>query len=125
MLLAQGVARYSRRLRILESHLLSYTERSTTAGASVAAVAAISRASIASMAGREVAVVGGGISGLYCASLLSKQGHRVTVFDLGKHAPGEDLSLCCHPQLLTPPLMCSYPCCCNPTNTILVCSSSY
>lgn len=39
-------------------------------------------------AAREVAVVGGGISGLYCASVLSKHGHKVTVFDLGKHAPG-------------------------------------
>lgn len=33
-------------------------------------------------------MVGGGISGLYCASVLSKHGHKVTVFDLGKHAPG-------------------------------------
>lgn len=33
-------------------------------------------------------MVGGGISGLYCASVLSRQGHKVTVFDLGKHAPG-------------------------------------
>jgi glycine/D-amino acid oxidase-like deaminating enzyme len=33
-------------------------------------------------------VVGGGISGLYCASVLSKHGHKVTVFDMGKHAPG-------------------------------------
>lgn len=51
--------------------------------------AAAAARSIAAMAGREVAVVGGGVSGLYCASVLSKHGHKVTVFDLGKHAPGK------------------------------------
>lgn len=55
----------------------------------------VSRRSLAAMAsaasegGRgSIAVVGGGVSGLYCASMLAKQGHDVTVFDLGKHCPG-------------------------------------
>jgi NADPH-dependent glutamate synthase beta subunit-like oxidoreductase len=38
---------------------------------------------------RRVAVVGGGVSGLHCAYVLSKQGHAVTVFDMGKFAPGK------------------------------------
>ncbi len=36
----------------------------------------------------EVAVVGGGIAGLACASVLTKHGHKVTVFDMGKSNPG-------------------------------------
>lgn len=36
----------------------------------------------------EVAVVGGGISGMTCATRLAKQGYNVTVFDMGKGSPG-------------------------------------
>ncbi len=35
-----------------------------------------------------VAIVGAGISGLACASLLSKSGFKVTVFDKGRHPGG-------------------------------------
>lgn len=38
---------------------------------------------------RRVAVVGGGIAGLFCASTLARFGYSVTVFDMGKSAPGE------------------------------------
>ena len=37
---------------------------------------------------RRVAVVGGGISGLFCATTLSQYGYSVTLFDMGKSAPG-------------------------------------
>lgn len=51
----------------------------------------VCRASMSSAAAarREVAVVGGGVSGLYCAHFLTQQGYAVTVFDLGKHCPGK------------------------------------
>jgi predicted NAD/FAD-dependent oxidoreductase len=38
---------------------------------------------------RSVAVVGGGISGLFCASTLSQFGYNVSLFDMGKSAAGE------------------------------------
>jgi len=49
---------------------------------------------MASLAGqgestRRVAVVGGGISGLFCASTLAQFGYNVSLFDMGKSAPGE------------------------------------
>lgn len=37
---------------------------------------------------KSVAVVGGGVAGLVCARELAARGHRVTVFDLGRAAPG-------------------------------------
>jgi hypothetical protein len=37
---------------------------------------------------RRVAVVGGGVSGLFCASTLSQYGYHVSLFDMGKAAPG-------------------------------------
>lgn len=36
-----------------------------------------------------VAVVGGGLSGLFCATTLSQFGYQVSLFDMGKAAPGE------------------------------------
>jgi predicted NAD/FAD-dependent oxidoreductase len=39
-------------------------------------------------ASKSVAVVGGGVAGLVCARELAARGHRVTVFDLGRAAPG-------------------------------------
>jgi heterodisulfide reductase subunit A-like polyferredoxin len=39
-------------------------------------------------AGPTVAIVGGGIAGLTCASALAEQGYRVTVFDMGRTHPG-------------------------------------
>lgn len=51
-------------------------------------------AQLSTMAAREIAVVGGGVSGLYCATELSNHGYKVTVFDLGKHAPGESKCKC-------------------------------
>eukprot|EP00877_Chromochloris_zofingiensis_P000364 jgi/Chrzof1/10328/Cz04g38020.t1 len=36
----------------------------------------------------EIAIVGGGITGLTCANLLAKYGYTVTVFDQGKSNPG-------------------------------------
>jgi NADPH-dependent 2,4-dienoyl-CoA reductase/sulfur reductase-like enzyme len=61
-----------------------------TAAAATASATACGFSTTASMAAaREVAVVGGGISGLYCATVLSRHGHKVTVFDQGKHAAGE------------------------------------
>lgn len=37
----------------------------------------------------EIAIVGGGITGLTCANLLAKYGYTVTVFDQGKSNPGK------------------------------------
>lgn len=37
----------------------------------------------------EIAVVGGGIAGTTCASLLARNGYNVTLFDMGKNHPGE------------------------------------
>lgn len=91
MLKGQGLARLTRRVRIIASQLLPANSTSSSP-ASATGIAAAAQLSTASMAAREVAVVGGGISGLYCASVLSKHGHKVTVFDLGKHAPGEWLT---------------------------------
>jgi hypothetical protein len=42
----------------------------------------------------EVAVVGGGIAGLTCASLLAKGGYSVTLLDMGKSHPGERSAAC-------------------------------
>jgi NADPH-dependent 2,4-dienoyl-CoA reductase/sulfur reductase-like enzyme len=87
-----ALARYTRRLQLIASHLTAHAPAVQTTPASGAACATATATahqySTASMAAREVAVVGGGISGLYCASVLSRQGHKVTVFDMGKHAPG-------------------------------------
>eukprot|EP00878_Enallax_costatus_P020481 GHUV01021655.1.p1 GENE.GHUV01021655.1~~GHUV01021655.1.p1 ORF type:complete len:467 (+),score=105.63 GHUV01021655.1:386-1786(+) len=54
----------------------------------------VCRAPMSSAAGAsgQVAVVGGGVSGLYCAQYLVQQGYTVTVFDLGKHCPGGRLT---------------------------------
>jgi NADPH-dependent 2,4-dienoyl-CoA reductase/sulfur reductase-like enzyme len=38
---------------------------------------------------KRVAVVGGGVAGLFCASTLSQYGYAVSLFDMGKAAPGE------------------------------------
>lgn len=84
-----AAARAARRLRILLPAAAVPAGLSTTAPASAAAATSLSREDSMAAAGREVAVVGGGVSGLFCASVLSKHGHKVTVFDLGKHAPGE------------------------------------
>jgi predicted flavoprotein YhiN len=40
---------------------------------------------------RRVAVVGGGVSGLFCASTLSAYGYNVSLFDMGKTTPGRRL----------------------------------
>lgn len=78
---------YARRLNVIAATLLSCPPAASTAVAATGAASA--QFTTTSMAAREVAVVGGGVSGLYCASVLSKHGHKVTVFDLGKYAPGE------------------------------------
>jgi choline dehydrogenase-like flavoprotein len=44
--------------------------------------------SVSGQAMPQVAVVGGGIAGLVCATELAKQGCRVQVFDMGRHNPG-------------------------------------
>ena len=43
---------------------------------------------MADAATRRVAVVGGGIAGLECASALAQHGYQVSLFDMGKSATG-------------------------------------
>jgi predicted NAD/FAD-dependent oxidoreductase len=74
-------------LRRLVAGLLS---RSLPAAATTTTTAASmsSSAAAAATSPKSVAVVGGGVAGLVCARELSARGHRVTLFDLGRAAPG-------------------------------------
>ncbi len=47
---------------------------------------------------QEVAVVGGGIAGLVCATALARNGCAVSLFDMGKHKPGEAHGNACWPR---------------------------
>lgn len=83
---------HARSIYSLVASVLPSSAISSSGAASATAATASARgfSTTASMAAaREVAVVGGGISGLYCATVLSRHGHKVTVFDQGKHAAGE------------------------------------
>lgn len=62
---------------------------------------------------KAIAVVGGGISGLHCAHVLSQRGFTVTVFDLGKHSPGERFAAC----------ICGSTCEASPAHSALDCLS--
>jgi len=98
--------------RLLAGFLLRPSTHSTAVAAIAAAAAASTRGRAAAAAamgtaaagssalpppptpgasaapGKSVAVVGGGIAGLVCARELASRGHRVTLFDLGRAAPG-------------------------------------
>lgn len=37
----------------------------------------------------QIAVLGGGLAGAYCANLLAEQGFRITLFDMGRSGFGE------------------------------------
>lgn len=63
--------------------------RLTVVSAGIEAAACRASMSSAPSPKRQVAVVGGGVSGLYCAHQLTQHGYAVTVYDLGKNCPGK------------------------------------
>jgi len=49
---------------------------------------------------KEVAVVGGGLAGSYCAHLLGRAGMNVTLYDMGRSGVGTSLPFRCIPLRL-------------------------
>jgi hypothetical protein len=99
LMLLRHQAAAARRLKsILSAVGASHQQQQAAPPAASLATSATTTAAMAATAAREVAVVGGGVSGLFCASVLSNHGHKVTVFDLGKHAPGLRVCLCVCPH---------------------------